>query len=157
MAANTLTSRMRRPAAALAVAGMMAVALAAGPALAQVPGAPQPRNVYDALTASDLATLCRAPQTVADSAAAIAFCHGFLQGAGQYHAAITQPGSGNRPVFCPPTPAPTRGEAARAFVAWLDQNPQYGADRAVDSLARWAAATYPCPTPPPAPTRRAAR
>jgi hypothetical protein len=156
MLTNIPKSRPRRP-AALAVAGMVVAALAAGPALAQVPGAPAPRSAYDALTAADLAMLCNAPQSVPDSAAAIAFCHGFLQGAGQYHAVITQPGSGNRPVFCPPTPAPTRGEAARAFGAWLDQHPQYASDRAVDGLARWAAAAYPCPTPPPAPTRRATR
>jgi hypothetical protein len=143
-----------RPKALLAVAGGLAAVLAASPWIARAQTA-APQAAFEARTVADLAALCGVSPQAADAAAAMAFCHGFLQGAGQYHAVITQPGSGNVPVFCPPNPAPTRAQVASAFVAWAGANPQHAGERAVDGLARWAASAYPCPVPAaPQPRRR---
>lgn len=80
-------------------------------------------------------------------------CRGFLAGFAQYHAAMTQPGTRHRPLFCVPDPAPSGEQAAAAFAAWARANPQAGGELAVDGVARWFIATYPCPA---APTRRPA-
>lgn len=139
---------------AAVVAATLAVATAAPPmpAAAQAGATPTaaaaaPRAAFEARTVADLATLCGASPQAPDYASAVAFCHGFLQGAGQYHAVTTQPGSGRAPLFCPPNPPPTRAQAAEAFVAWARANPRYAGERAVDGLARWAHATYPCSGP----------
>ncbi|MXP65742.1 hypothetical protein E0493_20540 [Roseomonas sp. M0104] len=126
-------------------------AVATLPAAAQ-PGAmpitsAAPQAAFEARTVADLATLCGMSPQAAQYTSAVAFCHGFLQGAGQYHAAVSQPGSGNAPVFCAPNPPPTRAQVANAFVAWAEANPQHRGERAVDGLARWAHAAYPCPAP----------
>jgi hypothetical protein len=143
-----------------AVTATLAVAAAAPtPAAAQAGAMPAtaavPRATFEARTVSDLATLCGTSPQAPEYASAIAFCHGFLQGAGQYHAVTTQPGSGRAPLFCPPTPPPTRAQVAGAFVAWARGNPQHAGERAVDGLARWARATYPCPEPERQPRSRA--
>ena len=39
---------------------------------------------------------------------------------------------------------PTRDEATAMFVNWARKNPQYMSERPVDSLMRFAAATWPC-------------
>ncbi len=77
---RTLTS------AALAAALAVASATLPGPAAAQpgtAPAAP-PRTAFEARTVADLATLCGASPQAPEYVSAIAFCHGFLQGAGQY-------------------------------------------------------------------------
>jgi hypothetical protein len=129
----------------VALAASAALAATATPASAQAPVA----AAFDARTVSDLATLCGTTQANADGQAALAFCHGFFQGAGQYHGTLTQPGSRQAPVFCVPNPPPTRMAAAQSFVAWAKANPQFGAELAVDGLARWARTTYPCPAAAP--------
>jgi hypothetical protein len=127
--------------------GITAVALAmASPAAAQSPAAAA-HSAFEARTVADLAALCGTSPESPIYASAIAFCHGFLQGAGQYHASITQAGSGREPLFCAPNPPPTRAQVASAFTAWANANPSAAGERAVDGLARWASATYPCPQP----------
>jgi hypothetical protein len=125
---------------------LIAAAVLPSPANAQATAQASP-SPFEARTVADLATLCGTPPGTANYAAAIAFCHGFLQGAGQYHAAITQPGSGRRPLFCAPNPPPTRAQVANAFVAWAQANPANAGERAVDGLVRWASTAYPCPEP----------
>jgi hypothetical protein len=145
--------RMSRSLILAAIPAALAATLAVPPtpAAAQAGAMPAaaaaPRAAFEARTVADLATLCGASPQAPEYAAAIAFCHGFLQGAGQFHAALTQPGSGVTPVFCPPNPPPTRAQVADAFVAWARANPGQAGERAVDGLARWAHAAYPCPEP----------
>lgn len=139
-------SHFRLPAAiaitfATAIAAIPPPATAQAPAQASIPS----RAAFEARTMGDLATLCGASPQSPDYVAAIAFCHGFLQGAGQYHAVISQPGSGRAPLFCAPNPPPSRAQVAEAFVAWARANPAFAGDSAVDGLARWANAAYPCP------------
>lgn len=140
---------MRRCCSLAVIATTFATALAVLPlpAPAQAPGqaAGPSRSAFEARTTADLVALCGASPQSPDYAAAIAFCHGFLQGAGQYHAAITPSGSGRAPAFCPPNPPPSRAQVADAFVNWARANPAFAGDSAVDGLARWANAAYPCP------------
>ncbi|MBR0649365.1 hypothetical protein GXW78_06805 [Roseomonas terrae] len=128
-----------------------AALLAAAPAVAQAP--PAARGSHTA-TVGELAALCGTPSTAANFAEANGLCRGFLGGFAQYHAAMTQPGTRHRPLFCVPDPAPTGAQAAAAFAAWAQANTQYANDLAVDGVARWFVTTYPCPQPP---ARRGAR
>lgn len=92
---------------------------------------------------SDLVELCSAPPSDQMRVAAIHFCEGFVVGANQYYMA-ERAGSGSPPLFCLPTPPPTRDEATAMFVSWARNNPQYMSERPVDSLMRFAVATWPC-------------
>lgn len=133
--------------AAIVIGLAAAIVVNPAPVAAQLAGqasAPS-RAAFEARTTRDLAALCGASPQSSDYASAIAFCHGFLQGAGQYHAVITQPGSGRSPLFCAPNPPPSRAQVAEAFVAWARTNLAFAGESAVDGLARWASATYPCP------------
>ncbi|HYZ64095.1 MAG TPA: Rap1a/Tai family immunity protein [Acetobacteraceae bacterium] len=104
---------------------------------------------------SGLANLCAASESDPGGQAARAWCYGFIVSAGQYHTALTAADPSRGRIFCLPEPAPTLDEFRRDFVAWAQSNPQYGDDKAIDGLARFAASKYPCPSsPPPARTRR---
>lgn len=124
----------------------VAALLAAGPAFAQAPDAPQSRGSHTA-TVSELATLCGAQPSDPTYANASGLCRGFLLGFAQYHAVLTRPGTRFRPLFCVPTPPPTGEQASASFAAWARANPQTGNELAVDGVARWFMATYPCPQP----------
>jgi hypothetical protein len=125
---------------------LLALALfAAAPAQAQGHAS---RGSHTA-TVGELATLCAVPAGDPSFAHASGLCRGFIAGFAQYHAAMTQPGTRHRPLFCVPDPAPTGEQAGAAFAAWARGNPQAGGELAVDGLARWFIATYPCPTAPP--------
>lgn len=117
-----------------------ASALAAGPAMAQATGA-----VAEPVTTAALASICAATSPNAESPLT-AYCRGFMVGAGQYHSAVSV--ATGRRIFCMPQPGPTIENVQQAFVAWARANTQYGQDRAVDGLMRFAATTYPCPAAP---------
>ena len=131
--------------------GAALLALAAGPAAAQAPAAEPAPAVVPALTTGVLAALCGANAAEVEGSTAIGYCRGFIVGVGQYHIEISRAG-GIRPAFCLPTPTPTLEFVQSAFVTWVNANPQYANDRAVDGLMRWAANAYPCAAP-----RRAGR
>ncbi|WP_424811131.1 Rap1a/Tai family immunity protein [Roseococcus sp. YIM B11640] len=131
----------------LAVAGAL-VALA-GPALAQSANPSVDPSAFQGRTAGDLAALCGATQDDPRYVAAVHFCHGFLQGAAQYHNATRRAGTRTPPLFCPPEQRPSVEQVASSYVTWLRGSPQYAGEAAVDGLTRWAQATYPCPATPP--------
>ncbi len=111
---------------------------------------PLPGDAVQPVSTGTLRNLCSTPTTDPNAAIAVGFCRGFMIGVGQYHAGISGPG-GARPIFCLPNPTPTLETVQADFVAWAAGNPQYAVEKAVDGLMRFAAAAYPCPTPPPAP------
>ncbi|WP_372617396.1 Rap1a/Tai family immunity protein [Falsiroseomonas sp.] len=113
------------------IAGLMVASALGGAAAAQT----------GPVSTGPLAELCASSE-----AAAIAYCRGFLVGAGQYHAASTARG-GLSPMFCLSDPMPTVEQAQAAFVAWARANPQHAGERAIDGVMRWAVTAYPCPTP----------
>lgn len=127
----------------LRAGAVLALAVGAGAASAQTAGqaAGSPPAAASAVTTAALAELC-----ASDVETARGYCRGFLVGVGQYHTEVTRPG-GRAPIFCLPDPAPTLEAAQASFAAWSRANPQHGGEKAVDGLLRWAAATYPCPTP----------
>lgn len=133
--------------------GAALLAFAAGPAQAQAPAAPAPAAaeapapaVVPALTTGVLAALCGANAAEVEGSTAIGYCRGFIVGVGQYHIEISRAG-GIRPAFCLPTPTPTLEFVQTSFVSWVNANPQYANDRAVDGLMRWASTAYPCAAP----------
>lgn len=91
------------------------------------------------VTTGPLTELC-----ASSDATAVAYCRGFLVGAGQYHEASTARG-GLSPMFCLGDAMPTIEQAQASFVSWARANPQYAGDRAIDGVMRWAATAYPCP------------
>lgn len=103
---------------------------------------------------TDLAALCAASGQEALGGPALGYCQGFIVSAGQYHRALTAEGGAQRPIFCLPNPSPSFDQFRLAFVAWARGNPQHGTEPAIDGLARFAAATYPCLAAPAAPPRR---
>ncbi|MBC9205225.1 hypothetical protein IBL26_00140 [Roseomonas aerophila] len=126
--------------------------LSATTALAQpTPETARPRSL------GELAAICGTPAGQARQVEALAFCHGYLLGVGDFHAAVFPASARPGPLFCPPTPAPSLMQVTDSLVAWAQANPQYAADRAIDGVARWAKATYPCPPQPAAPPARGGR
>jgi hypothetical protein len=118
-----------------AAAALAAFALT-GPAFAQ-----QKPDHYQLRHTADLITLCSTSSSAADYASAIAFCHGVLAGAWGYYIASTAPLDRE---ICSSDPTLTRAKVADAFVVWARARPQYMQASAVDTLFRFAAATYPC-------------
>jgi hypothetical protein len=125
--------------AILRAGAVLALAVGASAASAQTAGSPP--AAVSTLTTGTLAEICASEVDTARG-----YCRGFLVGVGQYHGEVTRPG-GRAPIFCLPDPAPTLEAAQAGFVAWAAANPQSAGEKAVDGLLRWAAATYPCPTP----------
>jgi hypothetical protein len=126
-------------------AGILAAGLGAGDALAQA----ATTTMAEPVTTATLASICAATSPNAESPLT-GYCRGFMVGAGQYHHAVSTATS--RPIFCLPSPTPSIEQVQSAFVQWARGNTQYGQERAVDGLMRFAAATYPCP-PAPTPAR----
>jgi len=124
-----------------------AMSLAGGAVFFAVAGAAaQSPTPAGPLSTATLANLCGVSATVIETGEALGFCRGFLIGTWQYHLEITQPG-GQQPIFCLPKPAPTVEAAQASFVAWTNANPQFGGEKALDGLMRWAASSYPCAAP----------
>lgn len=128
------------PIRSIHAAAFTGLLLVAAPAAAQVT-----QQNFHGGTTGDLAALCGASPQDPLGPAAIAWCHGFMVAAGQYHRELSAPGGVQRPLFCLPNPAPTLDEARASFVAWARANPQHANERAIDGLMRFAAQTYPCP------------
>ena len=91
----------------------------------------------------DLVALCSADPAAPNYPAAIHFCHGFASGAYQYHQMVMAAVPEVR-FACAPEPAPSRSEVLAGFVEWARRNPQYTADKPVDTLFRYLAERYPC-------------
>lgn len=92
----------------------------------------------------DLIDICTTPQSDAMYAASIAFCHGYLVGAYQYHVALFGVGKSHS-VVCFTEPKPTRAQAIERFIAWVKAHPEYGTEKPAESLTKFLVETYPCP------------
>src|SRR4051794_39429927 len=121
-------------------AGALAVLALAGPVRAQVS-----EETFRGGRTSDLAALCAAEPTSQTGITARAWCHGFIIGAGQYHTSLAAADPGRERLYCLPEAAPTLDQVRSDFVAWVQANPQYAAEKAIDGLMRFAAAAWPCP------------
>lgn len=114
-----------------------AIALSAGAAMAASDAD------FTVTTGGSLAMLCGAGADSPNYVAAIHMCQGYLSGVDQFHSAMT--GAGGAPIYCiPATGAPSRDQAAAAFVAWVNSDPNAASMPAVEALVQWAAKSYPC-------------
>jgi hypothetical protein len=91
----------------------------------------------------DVVDVCTTPASDPMYAAAIGFCHGYLVGAYQYHAALFGAGK-SKPVVCFPDPPPTRTQAIDRFIAWVKADPARGKERPADALTQYLVESFPC-------------
>ena len=93
-------------------------------------------------TTHDVVALCTTPESEPLYTAAVNFCHGYLVGAWQYHAAIAA--RRKRDIVCLPDPPPTRSQAIQEFLTWCKANPQYDAESPVETLFKFLMEKWPC-------------
>jgi hypothetical protein len=96
-----------------------------------------------ARTTADLVELCAAPEADPLRVAAVHFCEGYIVGVSQYSQAVSA-APGEPQLFCLPKPPPSRDDAVAMFVTWARRNANYMTERPVDTLMRFAGATWPC-------------
>lgn len=102
------------------------------------------QDSFHATTTADLVDLCSPAASDPMRVAAIHFCQGYFVGAAQYHQ-VASAATGAKPIACLPNPPPSRDEIVSMFVQWARANPQYMGERPINSLFRFAKATWPCP------------
>jgi hypothetical protein len=122
-------------------------ALAAAALLPRHSNAARSVEDFDLRTAEDLIDLCAVPEGEPMVEVARSFCYGYLSGVATYHRAINA-GRRVKPLFClPPKKKPSRAETAELYVAWGRANPQHMKETPIDSVIRFAMATWPCKKP----------
>jgi hypothetical protein len=92
----------------------------------------------------DVIDVCTTSESDPMYVAAIAFCHGYLVGAYQYHVALYS-GPKAKPIVCLPQPTPTRVQAIDRFIAWAKAHPEYANEKPVEALVKFLVESYPCP------------
>jgi hypothetical protein len=110
----------------------LAIALSiAGPlASAGAQGMAEPRD------AAALGALCQSEE--------MAFCYGYITGAGQFYAALLHSERiAVEPFVCPGREV-SQAEAVGVFLGWLAADPSRGSQPAIDGLFRAWAAEFPC-------------
>jgi hypothetical protein len=101
------------------------------------------REDFLVVDAQDVVDICTTPESDSLYTAAVAFCHGYLVGAYQYHVAMFGGGKAH-PVVCFPEPTPTRTQAIDQFIAWMKANPEYGKEKPAEALTKFLVETWPC-------------
>lgn len=97
-------------------------------------GAAAAQDSTTELSTATLAGICTSDPT---------FCDGYIAGAGQLYAVFLAADK-VEPVACA-EPPPTVDVIRSTFVTWAATNPGLGGEKAIDGLARSAAAKWPCP------------
>jgi Rap1a immunity proteins len=93
-------------------------------------------------TTADLVVLCTADQSDPMMPEALGFCQGF--GVGVYRTLEATQAGLPRPLFCPPSPPPSRSAAIASFVAWVQANPSVAPEAPTDGILDYLEHTYPC-------------
>ncbi|WP_374449948.1 Rap1a/Tai family immunity protein [Stella sp.] len=125
----------RAIAAALAAASLTAAASA---------GAAVTRDDFLVRNTASLVSLCSVQPQDPMAVQALHFCHGYVAGVADQYQAMGAPRPGEPPPYCLPEPRPSRSQAVEMFLAWAKANPAEAKAEAVDSLFRFARATWPC-------------
>ncbi len=116
------------------IAAVLVTLLFAAPVLAEE---------YKVRDAGDLVSLCSRNPSAVDYVAAHNFCHGYTIGAYSYYASVASADPHLR-VACVKEPYPQRNAVIADFVAWSKTHPSFMKDKAVDTLFRFLAETFPC-------------
>ncbi|MGE0224184.1 MAG: Rap1a/Tai family immunity protein [Acetobacteraceae bacterium] len=119
-------------------------ALAVMPLLAPLPAGAVTEANFAVETTGDLVALCSADPKAPLGTAALNFCHGFVAGAvrvQQANDAARRP----TPLFCLPSPPPSRDAAINEFVEWAKAEPARLEQRPFESMFRFLAQKHPCP------------
>ena len=135
-------------------APILAALLALSATAAQAQPPPGPGLTTHVETVRDLAAVCDPAWGGVPRLEAIAYCQGFINAAGQYHALTHPRGTPIRQLFCLPDQRPSIAESGVDFAQWARATPRFAEEPALDGFLRWAQARYPCP---PVPAGRAAR
>ena len=101
---------------------------------------------FQVTTTRDLVALCATPSTDPLATAAVNFCHGYAVGAYQYDrmAEAAEAASGTKPLFCPPSPPPSRNDTIAQFVAWANGHPQYLDQSPINGIFEFLKERFPC-------------
>ncbi len=91
----------------------------------------------------DFVDLCVVPTEHPYYVAAVHFVHGYLVGAYGYYEAQTAGPKGDKFV-CLPENMPSRNEVVDMFLKWAKAHPEYMKERAVNTIFRFLAETWPC-------------
>lgn len=123
----------------------IAVALALGFAATNAPAA----NIdayglddYQLDSAKDLYDVCTVPPSHPDHAVAKAFCVGYFEGGMHLHDVLAEADDFPE-IACPPDTT-TRAEIVEVFIEYARSNPQYHAERPMDSVFRALVNKWPC-------------
>jgi hypothetical protein len=100
-------------------------------------------DTFRLTTTRDLVELCTTDPSDSLYDRAVAFCFGFVTGAIHYHNAISA-GPGIRRLVCPDEGV-SRIDVVLTFLDWVEAHPEALDEPPVESLARSAAAEWPCP------------
>jgi hypothetical protein len=98
---------------------------------------------FQAKTTQNLLNLCTASPNDPYYREAINFCEGYLVGAYQYYLAEIGDDM-SKALVCLPTPAPSRNEALRMFIAWAQARPEYLNELPVETVFRFLTEKWPC-------------
>ncbi len=93
---------------------------------------------------ADLVALCSADENDPLRLPALQMCQGFGLGTYQTIQALTARGK-VRPLFCPPTPGPSRNEAVAGFLAWARTHAELLSYQPAEVVGRYFIDSYPCP------------
>jgi len=101
-------------------------------------------NDFEVSTTRDLVKLCKVSPGADLYNAAQAFCLGYVDGAWDYHQALTA-GASFKAIVCP-GPDVTRDQAVDVFLAWAKKNSKLvGDETAVHGVMRAFSNKWPCP------------
>lgn len=119
------------------VASACALAAIAVPARAAVTEAN-----FQMRTGADLVAVCSPAQGDPLATAAINFCHGFAIGA--YQALASMQAALPHPLFCVPSPPPTRNQTMADLVTWARTNPSAMSEHPADTVLDFLTQRFPC-------------
>lgn len=94
-------------------------------------------------TTGALIELCSTPPNDPLYTAAVHFCEGFLVGAYQYHVVAVSAGA-QKPLVCPPSPAPSRNENVARFIQWSKTHPAAMGTQPVEGMFQFLSQAFPC-------------
>lgn len=111
----------------------------AGTAQAQVT-----QDDFQIRTTAELVKLCDVNAADPMNVAATSFCLGFGTGVHQGQQ-LRQAATRAAPIYCMPTPSPSRTAAMTGFIAWAKATPAVAELTPAAGVLQYLIVTYPCP------------